>query len=240
VRKLILDIGNTRTKFAVFEDDRLVETGVLKGEAAHRPDHVARMYGPFYSTMLASVTTNDIITGTELFGNVVRMRSGMRLPVKITYKTPETLGADRLANVVGAWKTNPGRNSLVIDAGTCIKYDLLISGSEYPGGIISPGIAMRFKSLNRYTDKLPSLKPELEIPPLVGQSTEGSMRSGVVNGALAEATALFQQFNALYKELDIILTGGDAGLFEGMVKSAIFVAPALTLTGLKVILDHND
>ncbi|HEX5003563.1 MAG TPA: type III pantothenate kinase [Bacteroidia bacterium] len=240
MRKLILDVGNTRTKFAVFDGDVLAESGFLKGSAAERPDHIARMYGPFYSTMLASVTSGEIVTGSELFGNVVRMRSGMKLPVKITYKTPETLGSDRLANVVGAWKINPERTTLVIDAGTCIKYDLLIAGTEYPGGIISPGIAMRFKSMNRYTDKLPSLKPEPEIPPLVGQSTEGSMRSGVVNGARAEARGLFEQFNTLYKELDIILTGGDAGLFEGMVKSAIFVAPTLTLTGLKVILDHND
>jgi type III pantothenate kinase len=240
VLKLILDIGNTRTKAAVFENDQLKESVVLKGTSNERLEDLVRLYGSFHSTMLASVTESEPELQSALFGKIVRVRSGLKLPLKITYKTPETLGADRLANVAGAWKLNPGRNSLVIDAGTCIKYDLLISGSEYPGGIISPGFAMRYKAMHRFTGKLPYFKHIEEIPSIVGQSTEGSMRSGVVNGAIAEATGIAARLGELYNQLDIILTGGDAAIFEGTLKSVIFVAPELTLTGLKVILDHND
>ena len=240
MRKLILDIGNTRTKAAVFEGESLLEHLTVTGSTTDRLEALVRLFGPFHSTMISSVSGEEPELDENSFGKIVRVRGGLRLPVKVTYKTPESLGADRLANAVGAWHLNPGRNSLVIDTGTCIKYDLITADGCYPGGIISPGIGMRFKALHKFTGKLPALKHNGLIPSLTGQSTDGSIRSGVVNGAIAEAEGLTFRFSEEYNPLDIILTGGDAGLFEGTLKSPIFVAPHLTLTGLKVILDHND
>lgn len=238
--KLILDIGNTRTKAAVFNGDQLVDHLTVTGNGDDRLDALARIHGPFQSTMIASVAGTEPELDSKLFGKLIRVRSGLKLPLKITYRTPETLGADRLANAVGAIHINPGRNTLVLDAGTCIKYDLITADGSYPGGMISPGIAMRFKALHKFTGKLPNLKNDGTVPSLIGQSTDGSMRSGVVNGALLEAEGVIHKLETEYGQLDVILTGGDAGLFEGTLKNTIFAAPYLTLTGLKVILDHND
>ena len=240
MHKLILDIGNTRTKAAVFDGDQLVDHVTVTGNGADRLEALARIHGPFQSTMIASVAGTEPELDGLLFGKLIRVRSGLKLPLKISYKTPETLGADRLANAVGAVHINPGRNCLVIDAGTCIKYDLITADGTYPGGMISPGIAMRFKALHKFTGKLPALKNDGNIPALIGQSTDGSMRSGVINGAFLEAEGVIGKLESEYGQLDVILTGGDAGLFEGTLKNTIFAAPHLTLTGLKVILDHND
>ena len=168
------------------------------------------------------------------------MRSGLLLPVKVLYKTPETLGNDRLANVCGARIQYPDANVLVIDMGTCIKYDFISADGFYHGGGISPGLTMRYKALTRFTSQLPYFKPVEEFPVLIGQSTEGSMRSGVENGILEEVKGIISQYQELFDQTLIMLTGGDCAKFADKLKSPIFVAPNLTLSGLKVILDHND
>ncbi len=168
------------------------------------------------------------------------VRSGLLLPIKVLYKTPETLGNDRLANVCAAWSLYPEQNSLVIDLGTCIKYDFVSASGTYPGGSISPGLSMRYKALTRFTSQLPYFKPVDEFPELTGQSTEGAIRSGVENGILEEVNGIIARYQELFDQTRIILTGGDHSKFADKLKSVIFAAPNLTLTGLKVILDHND
>ena len=109
-----------------------------------------------------------------------------------------------------------------------------------PGGSISPGLGMRYKALTRFTSQLPYFKPVEEFPELTGQSTEGAIRSGVENGILEEVNGIIHRYRELFDQTHIILTGGDHAKFADKLKSPIFVAPNLTLTGLKVILDHND
>ena len=164
----------------------------------------------------------------------------MILPVRNGYKTPQTLGQDRIANACAAWKFNPDKNTLTIDLGTCIKYDFVDETGLYHGGAIAPGLAMRYKALTRFTGQLPYFKPIDEFPDLIGQSTESSIRSGVENGILFELKGAIEAYSQQFGRTSVILTGGDHPKFADKLKSPIFVAPNLTLNGLKVILDAND
>lgn len=242
--KMVIDVGNTRTKVALFKDDTLLIAEAVKGSFLSLLNKMILSHGLPSSCIVSKVSMKDeeLIAALEPVkaSKLILFRSGMVLPVKIMYKTPETLGNDRLANACGAWKLYQNRNSLVIDVGTCIKYDFLSSHGNYMGGSISPGLIMRYKALARFTSQLPYYKPVDQFPELIGQSTEGAMRSGVENGMLAELNEIIVRYQELFDQTQIIITGGDHKRFADKLKSPIFVAPDLTLTGLKVILDHND
>lgn len=242
---MVIDEGNTLVKLAVFRGQELTELTRLRKLSVEDLSKIAAAYPDLYSIMWSSVRVPDQLPAEleELPPQVkiVPLRSGLLLPVKVQYKTPETLGHDRLANACGAHQMYSHENALVVDMGTCIKYDLITADDCYIGGAISPGLNMRYKALSRFTEKLPYLKYLApEFPELTGQSTEGSIRSGVEQGILAEIDGICQKYMGLYKDLKIILTGGDHERFADKLKSPIFVAPNLTLKGLKAILDHND
>ncbi|MDQ3050093.1 MAG: type III pantothenate kinase [Bacteroidota bacterium] len=241
---LVIDIGNTRTKIALFDKSEIIESHSIKGNFSQQLSKLADRYGIPLRTIISKVALDEQELRAALepvkTSEILFVRSGLRLPIRVLYKTPETLGHDRLSNVCAAWSLYPNRNCLVIDMGTCIKYDFISAEGTYQGGSISPGLAMRYKSLTRFTTQLPYFKPVDEFPILTGQSTEGSIRSGVENGILAELGGITNRYNELFDQTLIILTGGDAPRFADKLKSPIFVAPNLTLTGLKVILDHND
>lgn len=243
--KLVIDEGNTLVKLAVFRDHELTDLVKLRKLAAGDLSKIAETYSDLHSVIWSSVRDPELQPDEfeELPRHIktVILRSGLLLPVKVRYKTPETLGHDRLANACAAHQLFNNQNVLVIDMGTCIKYDLVTSDASYLGGAISPGLNMRYKALSRFTEKLPYLKYlSPEFPELTGQSTEGSIRSGVEQGILAETDGICHKYTELYKDLKIILTGGDHERFADKLKSPIFAAPNLTLKGLKAILDHND
>lgn len=165
------------------------------------------------------------------------------LPVKNLYKTPETLGKDRIANAAGANYYFPGRNVLSIDAGTCIKYDFVNSENEYSGGAISPGLDMRFKALHHFTAQLPLIKKmKSGGENLIGQTTKDSILSGVQNGVMAEISGIINQYRDKFKKVSVIITGGDSIFINTLVskKNRIFAVPDLTLLGLNIILDFNN
>ncbi len=241
---LVIDIGNTRTKIALFNKSELIDCISVKGNFSEPLLKMTDRYGMPDRTIISKVAMDEqelrAAIETVKSSQILFVRSGLRLPIRVLYKTPETLGHDRLANACAAWALYPQHNCLVIDLGTCIKYDFLSADSTYTGGSISPGLGMRYKALTRFTSQLPYYKPVEEFPALTGQSTEGSIRSGVENGILAELEGIIARYDELFDQTHIIVTGGDASRFADKLKSPIFVAPNLTLTGLKVILDHND
>jgi len=241
-KKLVLDIGNTNSKAAVFSDDDVVEVYKFKTGKKNKLADELQQHGTFYSCIISSVVEpeKELLPGFPPETHIVRVRSGLRLPIKINYRTPETLGSDRIANACGGWKMYPGKNVLIVDTGTCLKFDFVDDAGTYLGGAISPGLLMRYQALNRYTSRLPFYEPDNQVPELTGRTTEGSIRSGVVNGMIAEINGIVQRYREVTEQLVVILTGGDHFQFEAMLKNPIFVAPNLTLTGLKVILDHND
>lgn len=160
------------------------------------------------------------------------------IPVKIQYQTPDTLGADRLAAVVGAHYLHPGKNILIIDAGTAITYELIEAPGIYIGGNISPGMTTRFKALNHFTKKLPLLQEEEDIPG-IGYSTKTAIQAGVVNGIVYEMDGYINDLRRKYTELLVFLTGGHSFYFARRLKNSIFADINLVLTGLNRILEYN-
>ena len=160
------------------------------------------------------------------------------LPITVQYKTPHTLGRDRLAAAVGANYLQPGKDLLVIDAGTAITYELIEASGTYVGGNISPGMTTRFRALNHFTKKLP-LVSESEHVPLVGTNTETAIQAGVVNGIVCEMDGYIEMLRLKYPNLLVFLTGGHSFYFERRLKNSIFADINLVLTGLNRILEYN-
>jgi len=160
------------------------------------------------------------------------------LPITLNYKTLETLGKDRIALAVAAAQLYPHKNVLIIDAGTCITYDFIDKHKEYQGGSISPGIQMRFKALNTFTDKLPLINPTDNVE-LLGKSTSESISSGVMNGVYSEIDGIIDKYKINFPDIEVILTGGDIIYFDKKLKNNIFANSNLVLKGLNMILDYN-
>jgi len=155
----------------------------------------------------------------------------VKLPFKINYLTPSTLGIDRICNVAAISKINPFTPRLVVDIGTCIKFDFLNAKNEYEGGSISPGLLLRFKALNLFTNNLPLYEASNDLS-LIGNSTESAIQSGVQNGMKSEIIGLILEYKAKYTDLNVFVTGGDAHYFDLAQKNVIFADENLTLKGI--------
>lgn len=238
---LIIDIGNSVAKIAIFDKEKLVE--VFRG-SNHSLDCLP-MFCHKYSIqkgVIASVITlsNTIRKQLEALPfPVIELSYQTPVPITNLYESPQTLGMDRLAAAVAANYLKPGHDVLVIDAGTCITYDFIDKDGNYHGGNISPGMRMRFKALNIFTDKLPKVSPKGEKP-MYGQTTETAIRSGVIHGIEFEMSGYIRQLQKNYPELLVFLTGGDDFSFDTKLKSVIFADRFLVLKGLNRILEYND
>lgn len=238
--KLVADFGNTLQKIARFRGEERVDVTVFSDISAEQLIHYFLENGPFTSGILSSVipVPEPVMKVFEQLPSFIHLDHNTKVPINITYKTPETLGRDRIALVVGASAVFPGQHILVIDAGTCITYDFLSADGEYPGGAISPGINMRLKALNTFTGKLPLIQQQ-EFHELIGTSTSTSILSGVINGVVEEIKGNISRYGELFPAVRVILTGGDQEFLYNYLKSGIFAAPELLLQGLNKILDHN-
>lgn len=235
---LAIDIGNTNSKFAVFAK------GELKQLAVGKENLPALLQQFKVRRAIISKTGADTETEALLQQNnipLLVLSHQLKLPVKILYKTPDTLGADRIAGSVAAHNAYPNHNVLKIDFGTCITYDLVTANAEYLGGAISPGMMMRFRSLNNYTARLPLVDPMQHTSyELTGADTSGSILSGVMQGIKHEVQGIIKEYEQRLGSLKVIGTGGDYGLFATLIKSEIFARPYLVLEGLNEILNYNS
>ncbi len=239
---LVIDIGNTRTKAAVFNDAEMIEDYSHDGSAIDLARMVMDKYPGIQHAIVSSVNEPDPVFITFISKKVkklIEVDSTTPVPIKNLYQTPGTLGKDRLAALVGAYTIFPDSNVLIIDAGSAITYDFLGSNKEYTGGNISPGLEMRFKALNQYTRRLPKVHSK-EIFPVMGFDTESAIVSGVTSGIIFEMESYIRIFSRKYKDLKIILAGGDANFFVKKLKRTIFVVPNLILIGLNHILQYNE
>jgi type III pantothenate kinase len=235
---LIIDLGNTLTKIALFEGGDLVKLGSYKRLTV---DQVTKFFQrkPIRAAMVSNVAhPTPLIRSLRAHFPVLLMDPDLSLPIRNRYGTPETLGNDRLACAVAAAALFPGKPVLSIDTGTCIKFDLVDAAGNYWGGAISPGLQMRLKAMHTFTARLPLVKLSI-TKNLVGNSTHESILNGAVNGALHEVTEAIRCFRAQYPGLKVILTGGDRVYFEERLKNRIFAVPNLVLQGLNLILEHN-
>jgi type III pantothenate kinase len=239
---LILDLGNTCGKIAVCEGPKVIESAVYDRITSREISYFHIRYERIKGVIVSSVVNDSremIDYLGSLFETCIELDHTTPLPLVNRYRTPETLGFDRIAAAVGAYTIYPGKTVLVIDAGTAVTYDIVTSQGEYLGGNISPGLGIRFKALNKYTNRLPLLERPEGSPPLIGDSTREAIQAGIVNGILFEIDGFIEAIGQDYPELKVVLTGGDAKYFEGKLKSSIFVHLDLNLIGLNRILEHN-
>ena len=238
---LIIDLGNTRVKLAVFENNTLLFKEVFqKNTLMVEVEKIFSKYTKLSAAIVSSVhffTTEEADFIKERVPLLV-LNHDLKFPFTNLYATPKTLGADRLALMAAAALHYPKQAVLVIDAGTCVTYDILNKEGSYLGGAISPGLTIRYEALNKLTAKLPLLKPE-EIDFLIGNSTENSIHSGVINGLSNEIDGVIDQYQRQFKDLTIIFTGGDANFLAKRLKNAIFANSNFLLEGLNHILETN-
>ncbi|CAL2084232.1 Type III pantothenate kinase [Tenacibaculum sp. 190524A02b] len=237
---LIIDVGNTRIKLAVFEKDILIHKTIFKKEEIFKKILKIKEKYSIKSSIISSVASfspEETIKIKELLEPIF-LNNETKVPFKNLYNTPKTLGVDRIALAAAAVKKYPNKNCLVIDAGTCITYEFITKTKEYLGGAISPGIRMRYNALNNYTSKLPLLEPT-EITSIIGTNTQTSIHSGIVNGVYNEINGLINQYRVKYQDLTVVLTGGDTNFLSKQFKNVIFAHPNFVLEGLHTILIYN-
>ena len=230
--KLIIDQGNTQTKLALFQQKKMLKKILFNNDSQLR-----ELENQADAVILSSVgDASDLIQ--VLKDEPVLLNTKTSLPIANLYESPETLGNDRIAVVVGAAKQIPKSNVLVIDAGTCITLDLLTT-EGYHGGSITPGIQMRLQALNQQTEKLPLVELDVEVD-FIGKNTKQCIQSGVINGVLLEIDGMINRYKSQFSDLKVLLTGGDFQLFDKGLKNSIFADPDLVLKGLNEILDYNE
>ena len=239
---LVIDIGNTDVKLAVFNNNGIVEKRIGKVESLEEDiSTLLKKYALIKKSIVSSVgkfNKRDIKSISKLL-DVYILDAKTKIPFKNGYKTPNTLGVDRIALIAASVKNYSHTNVLIIDAGTCITYDFINKENLYLGGAISPGMSMRYKSLNNLTQNLPLLDKQ-EPKNLIGNTTEESIHSGVINGVLIEIDGIIDQYDKKYKDLTVILTGGDANFLSKRLKSSIFANSNFLLEGLNFILEFNS
>lgn len=236
---LLIDQGNTTTKYFIIDDkDEIVfHTSSVNIELSII-NNITQQYAVKH-TLVSSVRNNyDAIKQTLKGQRIFYLDSNAKLPITNLYTTPETLGKDRIAGVCGAAKLFDNKNSLVIDAGTCITYDFIDAGKKYHGGSISPGLEMRLKSMHTFTGKLP--KAPLEwVENFIGNSTLSSLQTGALHGAVNEIEGFISQYKKHFGAVTIIMCGGNTDFLANRCESKIFAAPNLVITGLNEILKYN-
>ena len=238
---LVIDIGNTRTKFSVFNRGEVLITVPVNELLPHHIDVLQNDYPDLQKVILSAVKDYSPTLKSTLqnkFEHFIELNSNTPLPIENCYKTPETLGKDRIAAVVGGFDLYPDTNLLIIDAGTAITYDILNDKHQYLGGNISPGIEMRYKALHQFTGKLPKIEHQ-KFDKLYGASTEEAIRAGVQHGVVFEVDKAIDTFKDFYTNLKVIITGGDADFFDNKLKNSFFVNFNLTAMGLNRILEYN-
>lgn len=238
---LIIDIGNTRTKVALIEEDKILEKRLYDELTIDILLDFKSNYSIeaiIISTVRQSIATPILheIEAWNIF--FIQLSHHTPLPIKNNYQTPETLGKDRLAAVVAASQIYANENCLVIDAGTCITYDFITENNHYLGGSISPGLTMRYRAMHEFTAALPLLNKQ-RLNTFVGYNTVTAMQTGVDFGLSFEIQGFINKYIHKFGQIKVIMTGGDAEYLASQMKNKIFVLPDLVLIGLYKILTYN-
>ena len=230
---VIVDAGNTSVKVALVKNSQIL--------SVHRFAQV--------SDALTTISDADVVCASVLNENFrqffiergvsfYQITHQSTLPFKSAYESMETIGVDRLCNMAAAFKLFGSQNCLVVDIGTCIKFDFISENNVYLGGSIAPGIELRYKALYEHTSQLPMLDFKSAVS-IIGEDTNKSMHSGVINGIQHEIQGMIMRYEKDFGDIKILITGGDASYFEFPQKSNIFANKNLTLEGIVEIYEIN-
>ncbi len=236
---LVIDLGNSSLKVALFDKNLMISKFIYTNQSLSIISDLFKN-NVINNSLISNVSTIDknILDFLKINSNLISINESTDLPFINLYKTKNTLGHDRIALVSAAAIDFPDQNILIIDAGTCITYDFKNTKNEYLGGGISPGIQMRFKSLNSETSNLPLSTINLNNK-LIGDNTDSSINSGVVNGVIYEINGIISQYQERFKNIKIILTGGDSNFLLKKIKNTIFADQNFLLKGLNYLLEDN-
>ncbi len=239
---LIIDIGNTKQKIAIIDNETIVFYSSYSKIKLSQLSELFSMY-PIKKGIISNVRSKeDVYDITNFISSKIpffNFNEIFNFPVKNNYKTPETLGNDRLAVAVGSRVLFNNENTLIIQIGTCITYDFVDKYAVYHGGAISPGVTIRLKSLHHFTKNLPLISCR-DYFELIGKSTEESILSGVNQGIISEIDGIIEKYKSIYNDLRIIMTGGGANNFDKLLKNKIFAIPNLVIIGLNHLLEIHE
>lgn len=238
---LIIDVGNTRVKAAVFKEHTLEGSfSMIHSEVMSAIKKILETYE--INRVIVSKVTSVLDTHLKKIlekEDLLLLSHQTEVPFKNEYATPNTLGIDRIALAAAAFDQYSEKNVLIIDAGTCITYDFMSQEGKYLGGGISPGIRMRYDALHDYTGGLPKLQSFVPSD-LIGNTTDKSIHSGVIYGVTNEIEGIISEYRMKYSDLTVVLTGGDTNFLAKQLKSSIFANQNFLLEGLNSILIFNS
>jgi type III pantothenate kinase len=238
---LVVDAGNTRLKLSVFENDQeLLHQALTYNEAQQHLNIILNRH-PVQKSIIASTKhcPTEVLNVLKAKTQLLEFTHKSSLPFNISYKTPNTLGLDRIALAAAAAKEFPQKDCLIIDAGTCVTYDFIDHHQMYHGGAISPGLQMRFKAMHTFTDKLPLIQVNAQELPLIGDSTDMALKIGGFTGLVKEIDGFIDDYLADNEDLTVILTGGDHLFLSTRLKNSIFATSNFLPKGLNYILEYN-
>ena len=239
---LCIDIGNSFYKFGTFDDDKLVS--LIRGYNINQVDALKSLDLRQYNQIIFSAS-GDIhddfleILNAKNHLKIIELTSETNIPINIHYKSPETLGKDRIAGACGSMLFFPNHSRLIVDLGTCITYNILDNCNNFLGGAISPNIEMRIEAMSVFTANLPLVEKELPAS-FIGDDTISSLQNGAVRGTIFEIESFITKFLEKFTDLKVILTGGGLDFFENKINSKIFAIPNLQIFGLNEILRYNE
>lgn len=237
---LIIDIGNNSTKYFIFADNSIVLHGRRSNESLVFVKEYIEQYAieKIIISSVVDINEEETLFVDSICKNVIWFDNSTPTPIKLEYRTPHTLGSDRIAALVGAQAQAPGKDILVIDAGSAITIDFADASGTFKGGNISPGLKMRLNALHSFTSRLPLVDKEGDVP-MLGYDTETAMRSGVVRGILHEIEGYIDEIKAKHPDVFVFLTGGDEKILINSIKSRIFADKFLVAKGLNKILENS-
>lgn len=239
-KTLCLDFGNTRLKAAIFEDDQFAQEIILADDQVSTIGKVLDEYDPQKAILSSVIEHNtaieNILAARTKFHKLSHLtRINFTTPVG----KPESIGTDRLALCAAAVRFYPGQNNLVIALGSCITYNFINQYNEFIGGSISPGMEMRFRSMNAFTARLPLVKKDWNFP-LIGYDTKTNLQSGVIAGINFEIEGFIEAYSRKFGNFNAVLTGGDTSYFAGQLKNKIFADPFFLFKGLYALSETNN
>ncbi|XOV92459.1 MAG: type III pantothenate kinase [Bacteroidota bacterium] len=238
-RNITVDIGNTRIKSGEFVDDEL--TTVEFWDSLIQLYTIKKENTSFWTFCSVRGNKYEIDQVFNESDHLV-LDHETPLPIKLDYETPETLGMDRVAALVGGQSLYPNKNIMVIDVGTCNTYDILDANGIFKGGVIAPGFKMRMKAMSQFTKALPDISGEWEDlkDQYLGKNTRECLKSGSYQATILEIEGFIGYFRQHFEDLTILMTGGDASYFESKLKGPIFARSNLVLRGLNSIRHFNN
>ena len=240
MKTICFDFGNTRLKAAIFNNDEYVEQIILPNDELFTIERLINIQQP-QKTILSSVIHHNPAIESYLAQNTKFHKLSHLTKANFTSPVgkPETIGADRLALAAAAVHFFPNKNNLIIGLGSCVTYNFINQNNEFIGGSISPGMEMRFKSMEVFTAKLPEVRADWNFP-LIGYDTKTNMQSGAIAGLAFEIEGFIQAYSEKYSNFNVVLTGGDATYFASRLKYKIFADYNFLFKGLYALSETNN